>query len=163
MKKADISQILLTPQNGFYYNDENGGTSVLGYLRGVLEYQTTGVGAPAEYWQNGSLRFIYQPKLPVDLTNSNIQLIAGFETDINLRVTISFQVLGNIGNGLIFSLSDGGEPAQLKIDGQTTDSYNTLSLETQTVNQAVTIFFSATKATVDVNPYFVFSILIEEI
>ena len=97
--------------------------------------------------------------MPVDLTNSNIQLIAGFETDINLRVTISFQVLGNIGNGLIFSLSDGGEPAQLKIDGQTTDSYNTLSLETQTVNQAVTIFFSATKATVDVNPYFVLAMI----
>jgi hypothetical protein len=97
------------------------------------------------------------------LTNSNIQLIAGFEKDINLCVTISFQVLGNIGDGLIFSLSDGGVPAQLKIDGQAADSYNTLSLETKTLNQAVTIFFSATKATVDVNPYFVFSVLIEEV
>ena len=165
MEKTDSIQILLTPQNGFYYEegDENGSTSVVGFLRGVLEYQTTGDGKPARYWQYGSLRFTYQKTLPIDLTNSNIELIAELETDIKLRVTITFQVLGNMGNGLIFSLSDGsGAPAQLKIDGQSVDSYNSLQLETQTLNQAVSIFFSATKATVDVNPYFVFSILIAE-
>lgn len=156
-------KLLLTPQSGFYYKGATDGATVVTYLRGVLEYQNTGSGMPSNYWKYGSLRYTYQPVLPTSLVNSNMQLICGFKKDMQLRVTVTYEVLANMGKGALFSLTDGiGKPSQVTVNNQLTDTYHNVTLEAKTVNQEITFFFSATKPIVDLNPYFVLYVLIEE-
>ena len=157
--------IPLSPKNGFYHEGADG--TVVSYLRGVLEYQTTGTGTPPFYWQYGSLRFTYQKTLPADYTNSNMQLIMsrplGSKT-INVRVTVAIQELGSMGDSVKFNLGVGDRltDSTFVYNDTRTDQYHLLTYDTQITTSGKTFFLSATKPVFDVNPYFVFWVKIEE-
>jgi hypothetical protein len=156
--------ILLTPQNGFYMEDTLGFSSK-GFLRNVVEYQTTkSGGVPAGKWKNGSLAFEYQhPSLPGDLTYSNMQLITDYKEDMKLRVTVNIHAIDSgIVNEYVYSLGDGkGDSSTISLNDQTIDTC--VVLETQTQNKSASFFFSAAEKNGGNTPYYVFSVFIEEL
>jgi len=158
--------ILLTPKNGFCYKDGQNNI-VVSYLRAVGEYQTVGNGIPQYFWQDGSLRFTYQETLPTTQDNANMQIICGFAHDHKLKATVTFQVVKNTENSLSFCLTSASNGVfknnTISKVGKPTDEIYTISIEQQTINQEASFFFSAAMNPHNSYPYFISSILIEEI